>query len=101
MFFSFHELIAHSTTKNTKAYVVSVDQENVFDKVYRNVLYKIMGSLNTLKSLLISSKESIQAHNLLFLIMAFYPILYHCLEDYDKTVLYPTSYTLSMAKYST
>ena len=39
-----------------------------------------MGSLNTLKSLLISSKESIQAHNLLFLIMAFYPILFQSLS---------------------
>ena len=43
--FTIRQLIHYSNTKNIPSYIVSIDQEKAFEKVDRELLYKIMAKL--------------------------------------------------------
>ena len=48
--FTIRELIHYSNTKSIQSYIVSIDQEKIFDKVDRDFLYRIMGKLGYSKT---------------------------------------------------
>ena len=43
--FIIREIINHSNTKNIYSFIISIDQEKVFDRVDRELLYQIMRKL--------------------------------------------------------